>query len=88
MIYYAELNENNICIGVKTVKDVIEDSRHIEIPQPDFDYYVWRKYENEQWSEEKYVPDYGQIELDRMEALEQSQADQDELLMQLVLEVF
>ena len=75
MIYLAELNENNICIGVKTVKSFIDDGKHVEIPASDFDYYSYRKYENGQWSEEKFMPDYGKIELDRMEAVEQAVAE-------------
>jgi len=57
MIHLAELNENNICIGVKTVLHMIDDGKHVEIPEPNFDYYVWRKYENGQWSTEKYEPE-------------------------------
>jgi hypothetical protein len=56
MIHLAELNENNICIGVKTVMYMINDGKHIEIPEPDFEYYVWRKYENGVWSIEKFEP--------------------------------
>lgn len=57
MIHLAELNENGICISVKTTKNMIDDGRHVEIETPDFDYYVWRKYENGQWSQEKYPPE-------------------------------
>ena len=57
MIHLAELNQNNICIGVKTTKSYINDGKHVEIPEPNFDYYVWRKYENGQWSTEKYEPE-------------------------------
>jgi len=57
MIHLAELNKNNICIGVKTVLHMIDDGKHVEIPEPNFDYYVWRKYENGQWSTEKYEPE-------------------------------
>ena len=57
MIHLAELNENNICIGVKTVLHMIDDGKHVEIPEPNFDYYVWRKYENREWSTEKYEPE-------------------------------
>lgn len=85
MIHLAMLNENNICEGIKTVKEMIADGRHIEIPTPDFDSYIWKKYENDQWSIEKFVPDYAQIELSRMEKLEQSQSDQDEIIMNLLL---
>lgn len=72
MIHLAELNENGICISVKTTKNMIDDGRHVEIETPDFDYYVWRKYENGQWSQEKYPPETESAEtieekLDRLE---------------------
>lgn len=58
MITLAELNENNVCIGVKQVNSLIEDGRHIVIPSLDFDY-IWRKYdfETQTWSEEKFEPE-------------------------------
>ncbi len=56
MVILAELNNNNVCVGVKIVKAIINDGKHIEIPVFDSDYYLWRKYENGQWSEEKYLP--------------------------------
>ncbi len=93
MIHLAELNQDNVCIGTKTVKSMINDGRHVEIGQPDFDYYSFRKYDEETgWSVDKFLPDYPQIELDRMAELEarnvqleQSQADQDEIIMELLL---
>ncbi|MYX18869.1 hypothetical protein GTY77_02085 [Streptomyces sp. SID8380] len=85
VVFLAQLNDNNICYGIMQTDSYINDGRHVEIDRLDFDYYGYRKYENGQWSEEKYVPDHAQIELTRMEQLEKSQADQDELIMQLVL---
>lgn len=52
----AELNENNICIGVKTVINLIDDGKHVEISDADFSQYAYRKFENGLWSEEKYEP--------------------------------
>lgn len=85
MVTLAELNENNVCIGVKQTKNLINDGKHVEIESMDYEYYSYRKYENETWSDEKFMPDYPQIELDRMEKMEKSQADQDELIMQIML---
>lgn len=85
MVILAELNENNVCIGVKQTLDMINDGRHVPIDNYDFEYYVYRKYEDGQWSQEKYVPDAAQVELSRMEKLEKSQADQDELIMTIML---
>lgn len=55
-MYLAEINEENICIGVKQVNDYINDGKHIKIDGLDRDY-LWRKYEDGDWSEEKYFPD-------------------------------
>lgn len=85
MVLSALLNENNICIGVQQTTSVIDDGKHVEIESFDAEYYLYRKYENGQWSDEKYVPDAAQVELTRMEKLEKSQADQDELIMQIML---
>lgn len=85
MVTLAELNENNVCIGVQQVLGMIADGKHVEIENYDFDYYIYRKYENGLWSEEKYLPEAPQVELTRMEKLEKSQADQDELIMQIML---
>ncbi|MGM1048409.1 MAG: hypothetical protein ACQEXX_20030 [Bacillota bacterium] len=85
MVFLAQLNENNICVSILQTSEMINDGRHIEIDTMDFDYYSFRKYENSQWSQEKYVPDYAKIELTRMEQLEKSQSDQDELIMQIML---
>ncbi|MGF7046407.1 hypothetical protein J2T13_000883 [Paenibacillus sp. DS2015] len=85
MIFLAQLNENNVCIAVIQTSGMISGGRHVEIDTLDFDYYNLRKYEDGQWSEKKYVPDYAQIELSRMEQLEMSQVSQDEVIMQLML---
>lgn len=84
MYIYAQLNENKICIAVSSLaKEVISlDMIPIEALSEN---YIYRKYENGQWSAEKYIPEHAQIELGRMEALERSQSDQDEILMQLLL---
>lgn len=55
MIHLAELNEDNICISVKTVKSFIDDGKHVKIENSS-SYYLWRKYEDGQWSEEKFFP--------------------------------
>lgn len=55
MFCYAQLNENNICIGVSRLSGEINDPKMIPIPLPDPDY-IWRKCENGQWSTEKYEP--------------------------------
>lgn len=80
MIHLAELNEHNICVGTKTVKSMIEDGRHVEIESPDFEYYSWRKFQEDGWSEEKFVPDAIAIEQTTIEKL---QKDLDDSVMEL-----
>jgi len=70
MKIYAQLNENNICIGLSILKDEVSQSSMIEIQEINEDL-LWRKYENGVWSQEKYLPDFAQIELNRIEKLEQ-----------------
>lgn len=84
MFIYAELNNENVCTGIKTVHEEMKFDNHILIPEYDMSY-LFKKYENGVWSEEQFLPDAGAIQLSRMEQLEKSQADQDELLMQLML---
>ena len=55
MVILAELNENNIVIGLKMVKSMIDDQKHVEIDSMNDDL-LFRKYENGQWSEEKFLP--------------------------------
>lgn len=55
MVFYAQLNESNICIGISILKDEVNLPNMIEIPSADEDY-RWRKYENGEWSEEKFLP--------------------------------
>jgi hypothetical protein len=55
MNYYAQLNENNICIGISTLKTEMQADKLVKIPVYNEDY-MWRKYENGQWSDEKYLP--------------------------------
>ncbi|MBU5486457.1 hypothetical protein KQI86_19330 [Clostridium sp. MSJ-11] len=54
---YAQLNENNVCIGISQLSGKIEDSKVVEIATADFEYYIWRKYENGEWSTEKFEPE-------------------------------
>jgi hypothetical protein len=55
MYNYAQLNDVNICIGVSRLKGQVEDEKAIGIPTYSEDY-IFRKYENGVWSEEKFLP--------------------------------
>lgn len=52
---YAQLNENNICIGVSQLSGEVIQGNMIELPSISMDY-MWKKYENNQWSTEKFEP--------------------------------
>ena len=56
MYFYAQLNDENICIGVSALKEEIVGADMVEIESLDYDC-LWRKYENGEWSEEKYEPE-------------------------------
>ncbi len=53
-MFYAVINSKGICETVKMVNGAIDRSDHIEIP--DMGDYMYRKYENGQWSAEKFEP--------------------------------
>lgn len=55
MYLYAQLNENNVCIGLSQLSGEVIDSKLVEIASADSDY-LWKKYENGVWSTEKYEP--------------------------------
>jgi hypothetical protein len=52
---YAQLNENNICIGISQLSGEVIQSNMIDIQSFDNDK-LWRKYENKAWSAEKFEP--------------------------------
>lgn len=74
MVYYAQINSENVCVGICSLKGEVNVSDMVRIQEYSEDY-IYRKYEDGQWSEEKFMPDYGQIELDRMDAVEQAIAE-------------
>ena len=55
MNYYAQINENNIVIGISQLSEETKNDELIKIESYDEDY-LWRKYENGVWSIEKYLP--------------------------------
>ena len=80
MIFYAQLNGNGICIGISMLSGEVNQPNMIRIDDFNEDY-LWRKYENGQWSTEKYEPqttapltDYEQTKL-RVDLLENALND-------------
>jgi hypothetical protein len=53
MFYYAQLNENSICISINTSTNIISQPDMISIDSFDEDK-LYRKYQDSQWSDEKY----------------------------------
>jgi len=55
MIIYAQLNKNNVCIGIAQLAGEVTDTNMVELQSADADK-LWRKYENGVWSTDKYEP--------------------------------
>lgn len=53
MHVYAQIDDRGICIGICQLSGEVDNSFLIPIPEYSNDY-LWRKYENGKWSEEKY----------------------------------
>lgn len=53
--HYAQINENGICFAVSTLSGEVKADNLIEIEALDQDK-LFRKYENGQWSTEKFEP--------------------------------
>ena len=73
MKFYAQLNENNICIGISQLSGEVKQDNMIEIQSFDNDK-IWRKYENKAWSSEKFEPqstapisEFEQLKLEQQE---------------------
>ncbi len=55
MVCYAQLNADGICIGISRLSGEVIHPSLVRINNFDEDY-LWRKYEDDRWSEEKYEP--------------------------------
>ena len=73
--YYAKLNENNVCIEIISTKRNMKDVRGI-ISIPDYnDTLLYRKWDGEQWSQERFEPEIPseiQEKLDKVDSLSRS----------------
>lgn len=79
MFIYAQLDENKICTGVSQLSGEVIAENMIPIETFDQDK-IWRKYEDGQWSIEKFEPQTT-APLTEFEQLKQKQE-----LMQLALD--
>ena len=55
MYIYAQLNENNVCVGISQLSGGVTADNMVRIDTFDQDK-LWRKYENSAWSAEKFEP--------------------------------
>lgn len=56
--YYAELNDNNVCIRIISSTTRMGGGRYVEIPEFNETLYRYKKYDPDtQWSAESYEPD-------------------------------
>jgi hypothetical protein len=76
MIFYAQLNENNICVGVSQLSGPVDAPNMVQIDSVDMDK-LWHKYENGQWSAEKYEP----VSAAPLTDFQQLRADVDQLII-------
>lgn len=76
MNIYAQLNENNICIGISQLSGEVNASNMIRIENFDEDK-IRRKYENGAWSTEKYEP----LSTAPLDEFQQLRADVDQLIV-------
>lgn len=57
MPVYAQLNNDNICIGISSLSNEIDSLGLIKIETYDTNF-LYQKYENGQWSGEKFPPQF------------------------------
>lgn len=81
MFHYAILNEENVCIGLSTLTGAVNDPKMVPIPEAAEDH-LFRKYENGEWSAEKFLPEAPDVRLSEFEELQQIVADLAELLFE------
>lgn len=77
--YYAQLDENNICIGISMLKEEVNQPNMVKIPEYNDDY-LYRKYENGFWSVEKIKPETNS----GLSGFEQLRADVDQIIIDLL----
>ena len=56
MKFYAQLNDENLVVGISQLAGEVENEKLIPIPEFNEDL-LFRKYENGNFSEEKYYPE-------------------------------
>ena len=68
MFTYAIIDSDNLCVGISQLSEEVNQTDMIEIPTYNDDY-IFRKYENGQWSAEKFEPTPSEPPLSPMDML-------------------
>lgn len=55
---HANLNDDNVCIGYASLKTIESNENLVYLPDGWDEDFLWRKYENGEWSAEKFEPEY------------------------------
>lgn len=79
MYFYAQLNENNICVGVSQLSGEVTADNMVQIESADTGY-LWKKFQDNTWSTESFEPQT-EAPITEFEQLKQNQA-----LMQAALD--
>ncbi len=92
MPYYAQLNEENVCITISQLSDKSSKNNMVEIQNMD-ENYLWRKFEGGKWSDDHFFPDKIilkkdelQLILDKINRLEQEHEQTKTAVNQLIAE--
>lgn len=56
MFYYAQIDKDNICFAISSLSNKVTDEELIPVSSTDADV-LHRKYEDGQWSKEKFLPE-------------------------------
>jgi hypothetical protein len=76
MYIYAQLNENNVCVGISQLSGEVTADNMVRVDTFDQDK-LWRKYENSAWSAEKFEP----VSTAPLDEFRQLRADVDQLIV-------
>ena len=85
MKFYAQLNENNICIGISQLSGEVKQENMIEIESLDNDL-MWRKYEHSEWSTVKFEPE-STAPITEFEALKSDYAELSDAVAEILMGV-
>lgn len=61
-MYLAQIDENDLCVGLKQVNEFIDDGFHIEVESLNQDY-LYRIYKDGEWLKEKHFPEQEESEV-------------------------